>query len=94
MEKVKYRFSFFGVSETVSLKGLYLNMMKVKQGSEEFLKPFLIVSQHREIAGIFLFSGFIPALTGCHFRSNWTFLQCGFFPCSFSGKTSCLSEST
>lgn len=36
MEKVKYRFSFFGVSETVLLKGLYFNMMKVKQDLKNF----------------------------------------------------------
>lgn len=58
-------------------------MMKVKQGSEEFLKPFLIVSQHREIAGIFLFSGFIPALTGCHFKAIGHFCSVAFFPAVF-----------
>lgn len=36
MEEVKYRILGFGVSETVLLKGLYLQMMKVKLDLKNF----------------------------------------------------------
>lgn len=57
MEKVKCRFSFFGVSETV-IERIVLQHDESKTGSEEFLKTFLIVSQNREFADIFLFFSF------------------------------------
>lgn len=36
MEKVKYTFSFSGVSATMLFKGLYLNAMKEKQDLKNF----------------------------------------------------------
>lgn len=59
-------------------------MMTSKTESEELLKTFLIVSQHREFAGILLFFNFLyQILQDAILEVVAHFCSVGFFPTVF-----------